>query len=488
MFLKKNNSDWNEACGVCGIYNHPDSARLSYLGLTSLQHRGHESAGLVTFTEQTDDHTIVHQRVKMGLVFDAFKEHHFDSYLKGNWAIGHVRYSTSGCSDVRNAQPFVLKTQYGKIAISHNGNLTNAQKLRHDFEKKGISLQTDSDSELVLYLISTSRKKNLLLAIKDALQYLEGAYCFLIASGSTPKSSGYSDAYSNTLFAIRDPHGFRPLCIGKLGSGWVIASETCAFNLIDAIEEREIDPGEIIIFQKGKQPVLDYIEPQQETSCKKQSLCIFEHIYFARPDSSIFGESVYEVRREIGRQLAREHPVEDADCVIAVPDSALVSTIGYSETSKLPFEIGFIRGHYSGRTFIEPSLPMRNFKVKVKYNPIKENIRGKKIVLVDDSIVRGTTSKNLVHMLLSSGVKEIHMRIASPPVIASCFYGINTPTTKELIAYQKSKEEIRKFLQVDSLEYISVEGMLSSTRRGKNFCTACFSGNYPVPISESNNE
>lgn len=468
--------DLHEECGVCGVWNHKQAAHLVYLGLTALQHRGQESAGIVSFNGK------MNRQVGMGLVFDVFRKEHFN-LLRGTSAIGHVRYSTAGSSSLKNAQPLLVGTPYGAIAVGHNGNLTNAEVLRKELESSGAIFQTSSDSEVILHLIARSKKKNLLDAIVFSLRKVEGAYSLLFLTERD--SSGNPEG---SMIAVRDPLGFRPLVLGRLGAAWVVASETCAFDLLGAEMVREVQVGEMIAIENKRA-----LKSRQvlEQSAPASAFCIFEFIYFARPDSKIFGESVYAVRREMGRQLAREFPVPDADCVIAVPDSSVVAAIGYAEESRLPFEIGFIRSHYVGRTFIEPSQPARDFYARIKYNPVKENIRGKKIVLVDDSIVRGTTSKKLVRMLQSAGAREIHLRVSSPPITGPCHYGIDTPSKSELIAAHRSVEGIRKFLGVTSLRYLSLAGMLKSAsavqkaRGGKEsgkFCTGCFSGNYPTKI------
>lgn len=460
--------DMREECGVCGIYNHRDSAHLTYLGLTSLQHRGQESAGIVAFNGQLTRH------VGMGLVFDVFKKDTFQT-LKGRLAIGHVRYSTTGSSMLKNAQPLLVSTPYGQVAVGHNGNFTNADVLRKRLEDSGAIFQTTTDSEVILHLIARSREKNLMEAIISSLRKIEGAYSLLFASDTNSKGQKES-----CMIAVRDPLGFRPLFLGKMGRSWVVASETCAFDLIGAKTVREIEPGEMVLIENNEVKSLRIANP-----LPRSALCIFEFVYFARPDSQVFGQSVYKVRHAMGRQLAREAPAPGADCVIAVPDSSLVAGIGYAKESGLPFEIGFIRSHYVGRTFIEPSKPMRDFRARIKFNPVKENLQGKKIVLIDDSIVRGTTSKKLIRMLKGAGVKEIHMRISSPPIVGSCYYGIDTPTKSELIASSHSVEEIRRFLGVDSLAYLGVEGLVRSTgQENSKFCTACFTGKYPTKIDE----
>lgn len=464
--------DLHEECGVVGVVNHADAAHLTYLGLTALQHRGQESAGIVSMNGNMVRH------VGMGLVFDVFKKDHFQM-LKGRSAIGHVRYSTSGSSALKNAQPILVTTPYGQLAVGHNGNLTNALTLRKSLEKSGAIFQTTSDSEVLLHLMARSKAKNVLDGILHALDRVEGAYSLVFASDTNAQGKK-----SSTIIAARDAFGFRPLVLGQLSKkSWVVASETCAFDLIGAKTVREVDPGEVLILEEGKEPRTVYRAKKKERS----AMCVFEFVYFSRPDSKIFGKSVYEVRREMGRQLAREAPAPNADYVVAVPDSAVVAALGYSEESALPFEVGFIRSHYVGRTFIEPSVPMRDFRARIKYNPIKEILRGKKIILVDDSIVRGTTSLKLIRMLKKAGVKEIHMRISSPPILGSCFYGIDTPTKKELIASSHSVEQIRQFLGVESLAYLTVDGLVRSTGGTKQqYCTACFSGDYPVYVKDWN--
>ncbi len=460
--------DLKEECGVCGVFAHRDSAHLVYLGLTSLQHRGQESAGIVSINGRMNRHT------GMGLVFDVFKKEHFQN-LRGHTSIGHVRYSTHGSSIIKNAQPLLVSTPYGQVAVGHNGNFTNADSVKKQLELGGAIYQTTSDTEIILHLIARSKKKNLPEAISHALKKVEGAYSLLFASDRDSQNKPGS-----MMIAVRDPHGFRPLVLGRLGSSWVVASETCAFDLIGAKTVREIEPGEMIVIENNQ----NFKSYRIAEKLPKTSLCIFEFIYFARPDSKIFGKSVYEVRREMGRQLARESPPpKGIDCVIAVPDSSVVAALGYAEQAHLPFEIGFIRSHYVGRTFIEPSKPMRDFRARIKYNPIRENLKGKKVVLIDDSIVRGTTSKKLIRMLRDAGIQEIHMRISSPPIVGSCFYGIDTPTKEELIASSHSVKDIQKFIGVDSLEYLTIPGMLKSAKGdAAGYCVSCFSGKYPTKI------
>ncbi len=463
-----------EECGVCGVFGHRDAAHLVYLGLTSLQHRGQESAGIVSWNGKMNRHT------GMGLVFDVFKKEHFQM-LRGNAAIGHVRYSTHGSSVIKNAQPLLVATPYGQVAVGHNGNFTNAELVKKQLELGGAIYQTTTDTEIILHLIARSKKSNLPEAIIHALKKVEGAYCLLFAADRDSNNKP-----GHMMIAVRDPNGFRPLVLGRLGSSWVVASETCAFDLIGAKTVREIEPGEMIIIENNTSFKSVRIAEKKNTS----ALCIFEFIYFARPDSKIFGKSVYEVRREMGRQLALEAPPpKGIDCVIAVPDSSVVAALGYAEQTKLSFEVGFIRSHYVGRTFIEPSKPMRDFRARIKYNPIRENLKGKKVILIDDSIVRGTTSKKLIRMLREAGVKEIHMRVSSPPIIGSCYYGIDTPTKEELIAHDHTVSETRDFIGVDSLRYLSIEGILKSAKGTvSKYCVSCFSGKYPIKIYQEKGE
>ena len=459
-----------EECGVSGVFGHRDAAHLVYLGLTSLQHRGQESAGIVSFNGRMSRH------VGMGLVFDVFKKEHFHT-LRGHTAIGHVRYSTHGSSVIKNAQPLLVSTPYGQVAVGHNGNFTNAEALKKKLEGGGAIYQTTTDTEIILHLIARSKKKNLPEAILHSLKKVEGAYSLLFLSDRDSHNKPGS-----MMIAVRDPYGFRPLVLGRLGNSWIVASETCAFDLIGAKTEREIEPGEMIIIENNQH----YRSVRLSEKPAHTSMCVFEFIYFARPDSKIFGKSVYEVRRELGRELAREAPPPpDTDCVIAVPDSSVVAALGYSDQSRVPFEVGFIRSHYVGRTFIEPSKPMRDFRARIKYNPIRENLKGKSVVLIDDSIVRGTTSRKLIRMLRDAGVNQIHMRISSPPIVGSCYYGIDTPTKEELIASSHSVKQIQDFIGVDSLRYLSIEGTLKAAKGSTNqYCVSCFSGKYPTRIHQ----
>jgi amidophosphoribosyltransferase len=450
----------HEACGVFGIYNHFDASRLIYLGLHQLQHRGQESAGIVT----TDGKRFF-SHIGMGLVADVFDRPRVDGLL-GRTGIGHVRYGTSGGSTLANAQPIVVATAWGPIALAHNGNLTNAQILRKRLEEQGSIFQTSADSEVILHLIARSGSRSLEAAVLDALQQVEGAYSIVLL---TP----------GRLFALRDPWGVRPLHIGRLNGSHVVASETCAFDIIGARLTREVKPGEVAVIDgRGVRTI-------STLPSARKAHCVFEHVYFARPDSRIFGGSVYDVRRELGRQLALEAPAR-ADMVVAVPDSASCAAVGYAEELGLPLEIGLIRSHYVGRTFIEPKQSIRDFGARMKYSAVAEAIRGKRVALVDDSIVRGTTSRKLIRMLRRAGVKEIHMRISSPPITGPCYYGIDTPERKELIAHRFSVDRIREYLKADSLKYLSLEGMLKATRRKPgDFCTACFNDDYPIPIRAS---
>jgi amidophosphoribosyltransferase len=445
-----------EECGVFGIFNHFDAAKMTYMGLYSLQHRGQESAGIAV-----SNRTRIRNYRRMGLVSDIFKEKVLDA-LSGNIAIGHVRYSTTGSSIERNAQPFSVFYSKGPIAISHNGNLTNAFELRHNLEKDGAIFQTTLDSEIIIHLLAEEKGEDLIENIISTLKKVKGAYSLLIMT-------------KDKLIAARDPWGFRPLCLGKVGGTFAVSSETCAFDLINAEYIREIEAGELLVIDDEG---LHSFEIDKNT---KHQHCIFEHIYFARPDSVVFGRSVQEVRKQLGRELAKEHPA-DVDMVIPVPDSGNYAAYGYAEEAKVPFEMGFVRNHYVGRTFIKPEQSDRNLSVKVKLNPVKEIIKGKKIVVVDDSIVRATTSKMRVEALREAGAKEIHLRISSPPITHSCFFGIDTPEKSKLIASTHSVDEIAKYLGVDSLGYVSIEGLHKSVGDGHNFCLSCFNGNYPFEV------
>ena len=447
---------FKEECAVMAVYGLPEAANLTYLGLYALQHRGQEAAGIVSA-----DGVRHFVKVGLGLVAEVFSDNRTIEALEGTMAIGHNRYSTHGASTIENAQPIAVRYADGPLALAHNGNLINADAVRSELEREGSIFRSTMDSEVVIHLIAKSRKQRLQDKVVEALSRLEGAYSLAIMSASE-------------LIVARDPHGFRPLAIGRLGGGYVFASETCAFDLIDAEFVREVEPGEVIVVNNEGLESIKPFAPQPKKHC------IFEYIYFSRPDSTIFGDSVHAVRKRFGRQLARELPVE-ADYVIPVPDSGVVAALGYAEQSGIPFEKAIIRNHYIGRTFIEPTQSIRHFGVKIKLNPIKEIIRGKRVVLVDDSIVRGTTSKKLIKMVKDAGAREVHFRISSPPTTHSCFYGIDTPARSELIASTWSVKQIADYLKVDSLAYLSIDGMLDavSNRRG-DFCRACFDGDYPV--------
>jgi len=448
-----------EECGIVGIFNHPEASNLAYLGLYALQHRGQEGAGIVS-----SDGERLYPFRRMGLVADIFNEENL-SKLKGSSAIGHVRYSTTGGSELRNAQPIIVDYSRGGIALAHNGNIVNAGFLRSELEAYGSIFQSTNDSEVIVHLLATSKLNSLTDRIIDALSHVEGAYCLLFQT-------------ETRMIAVRDPRGFRPLCIGRIGATYVVASETCALDLIDAEYVRDVEPGEMVVFDnKG----LTSFKPFAET---KPTPCIFEYIYFSRPDSYIFGKSVHSVRKAFGRQLALEHPVE-ADVVIPVPDSGVTAAIGYSEASGIPFDMGIIRNHYVGRTFIEPEQSIRHFGVKVKLNSVRAVLEGKRVVVIDDSIVRGTTSRKIVRMVRDAGAKEVHVRISSPPTAFPCFYGIDTPTRKELIGSSHSVAEINKYITADSLGYISFKGLRKAAGEDSSFCDACFTGDYPIPFSKA---
>lgn len=454
---------FHDECGVVGIYGHPESANLAYLSLYALQHRGQESAGIASSNGQT---LLVHRG--MGLIADVFDEK-IIRRLEGSSAIGHNRYSTAGSTVLKNSQPLVVKYTHGSLAIGHNGNLVNAEELRVRLEARGSIFQSTVDTEVILHLIAVSRGERLVDRIIEALWQVRGAYSLVFLS-------------EKEMVAARDPYGFRPLVLGRMMNGekdtYVVASETCALDLIGATYEREVAPGEVLLFTE--QGMTSYSPFPHE----RLSRCVFEHIYFARPDSLLYGKSVYQTRKEFGRQLAREAPVP-ADIVIPVPDSGVPAALGYAEEAKLPFEMGLIRNHYVGRTFIEPLESIRNFGVKVKLNAQHEVLRGKRVVVVDDSIVRGTTSRKIVTMIRAAGATEVHLRISSPPTTGPCFYGVDTPTRRELIASAHSVEEIRGFVTADSLAYLSEAGMYAALKdEGSRFCDACFTNRYPVPLGE----
>lgn len=445
-----------EECGIFGIFNHAEASNLTYLGLYALQHRGQESCGIVS-----SDGTSLHAHKSMGLVADVFGNQEIFKSLPGKSAIGHVRYSTTGSSVIKNVQPIMVDYSRGSIAVAHNGNIVNAQIIKDELEAYGSIFQTTMDTEIIVHLLATSKANSLLDRISDSLNRIKGAYCLLFLT-------------ETRMVAIRDPNGFRPLCLGKLGSSYVVASESCALDLIDAEFIREIEPGEVIIITKDG---LTSYFPLQKA---EPTPCIFEFVYFARPDSCIFGKNVYQVRKEMGRQLAREHKV-DADIVIPIPDSGVPSALGYAEESGIRFELGLIRNHYVGRTFIEPQQAIRHFGVKIKLNPVREVLKDKRVVVIDDSIVRGTTSRKIVKMIRNAGAKEVHVRISSPPTSYPCYYGIDTPNRKELISSSHSIDEIRKYITADTLGYLSEEGLIGSVgTENTGYCRACFTGSYPV--------
>ncbi len=454
-----------EECGVVAIHAHPEAETLAYLGLHALQHRGQESAGIVT-----SDGERLHSHRAMGTVAEIFTEDVLKP-LRGILAIGHTRYSTAGDSALLNAQPIMVQSNKGAIAIAHNGNLVNAQAIRARLEGQGSIFQTNSDTEVLVHLIALSREQTLPDAIADALRRVEGAFSLVMIS-------------RDRIFAVRNPRGFRPLAMGRIPAPTgekkdtvVFASETCAFDLVGAHYERDVKPGELVIVGP------EGVSSRFYSPSPAQSSCIFEHVYFSRPDSIVFGRSVDQSRDLMGRQLAREAPV-DADIVVPVPDSGNTAAIGYSAESGIPFRLGLIRNHYIGRTFIEPQQSVRDFGVKLKLNPVRSLLEGKRVVLIDDSIVRGTTSRKIVRMIRNAGAREVHMRISCPPTISPCFYGVDTPSKKQLIAANKSIDEIREYIGADSLAYLSLEGLKKACGEGEKttYCSACYSGQYPTKL------
>jgi amidophosphoribosyltransferase len=449
----------HDQCGVFGIFGNAEAAKLTYLGLHSLQHRGQESAGICTMNKGR-----LYNYKNMGLVADVFDEKTFES-LPGKAAIGHVRYSTTGSSHLRNAQPIAVEYSRGNLAIAHNGNLVNSRRIRDELEARGSIFGSTVDSEVIVHLIALSETHTLIEGLIESLRQVRGAYSLLILA-------------DDGLLGMRDPHGFRPLCLGKLGDAWVLASETCAFDIIDAKYMRDVEPGEIVLINENG--LVSIKPPEQPT----HAMCIFEYIYFARPDSLIFNTSVQKVRKKLGRILAQEAYVP-ADFVVPVPDSSNMAATGYAEESKIPYEMGLIRNHYIGRTFIEPDQSIRDFGARLKYNPVRESLHGKRVVLIDDSIVRGTTMRKIVKMIRNVGPKEIHLRISSPRIISPCYYGMDFPKQSELIAHKKTLEETRDFLGVDSIVHLSVEGMMRAVEgTPQGHCAACFTAKYPVPIDE----
>jgi len=446
---------FHDECGVFGIFGHPEAANLTYLGLYALQHRGQESAGIAT----ADGEKIRISRA-MGHVAEAFDEHALEG-LPGHIAVGHTRYSTAGESRLQNAQPILIDCAHGQIAIAHNGNLVNARDLRDRLVRDGSIFQTSSDTEVVLHLYARSREHTVEDALVESISQISGAFSFALLT-------------KDRLIAARDPHGFRPLALGRLGDAYIVCSETCALDLIGATYLRDVEPGELVVISDGGLRSLRPFPPAPLAHC------VFEHVYFARPDSYVFGKSVNEVRTEMGRILARESPI-DADVVCPIPDSGVCGATGFSDASGVPMQMGLIRNHYVGRTFIQPQQAIRHFSVKIKLNPVRSVLEGKRVVLIDDSIVRGTTSRKIVKMVRAAGATEIHMRIACPPTISPCFYGVDTPSRSELIAATHTTEEIREFIEADSLAYLSLEGLLKSvTPEGGSYCTSCYTGHYPV--------
>lgn len=458
--------NFKEECGVFGIWNHTDSSRMTYLGLYAMQHRGQESCGIVTLENAKH-----HIYKGLGLIGDVFSEKHLRE-LKGTSAIGHVRYSTTGENLITNAQPLTSNLLNGPVALAHNGNIVNQSILREALQREGSIFQGTNDTEIVLHLMARNPSNDLLTAFKESISELVGAYSFVMLS-------------HDRLIAARDPLGFRPLVLGQMvtdqGLSYVVASESCAFDLIGAELIREIEPGEVLeISNSGLKSVR--IAAKSEEYLQKQAPCVFEHVYFARPDSVVFGLSVYESRKKFGEQLAVESSV-DADLVIPVPDSGIAAALGFSQKSGIPFEFGIIRNHYVGRTFIQPAQSIRDFGVKVKLNAQTSILKGKKVIVIDDSLVRGTTSQKIINLLKQAGCTEVHMRIAAPPTIGPCYYGVDTPEKSQLIASRQTKEEIQKFIGADSLAYLSLEGMFRALSRSpESFCSACFSGQYPTSL------
>jgi amidophosphoribosyltransferase len=448
---------FKDECGVFGIFGHPEAANMTYLGLYALQHRGQESAGIAA-----SDGEQVRIAREMGYVADVFDGSTL-AQLRGQLSVGHVRYSTAGESKLSNAQPILIDCAHGQIAIGHNGNLVNARELREELVQQGSIFQSSSDTEVIAHLYARSKALNVEDAIVESVAQVQGAFSLVILT-------------RDRLIAVRDPHGFRPLALGRLDDAYVIASETCAMDLIGATYLRDVEPGEVLVVSADGLRSLKPFPPAPLAHC------IFEHVYFARPDSYVFGRSVNEVRTELGRVLAREQPVA-ADVVVPVPDSGVCAAMGYAEASGVPLRMGLIRNHYVGRTFIQPQQSIRHFGVKVKLNPVRSILEGRRVILVDDSIVRGTTSRKIVRMVRAAGASEVHVRISCPPTISPCFYGIDTPRRSELIAATHTLDEIREFIEADSVQYLSLGGLLSAVDRERaSYCTSCYTGVYPVPF------
>jgi amidophosphoribosyltransferase len=450
---------FHDHCGVFAVYGLPEAARLTQLGIYALQHRGQESAGIAV-----SDGSIVSCHKGMGHVNEVFNAGILNG-LPGHIAIGHTRYSTSGDTDLRNAQPLTVSCQKGQVALAHNGNLVNAAQIRRELESRGDIFQTTSDTEVILHYFARSKQTGIPESLADALDRVQGAYSLVAL-------------FRESVYGVRDPRGFRPLCIGRLGDGYVLASETCAFDLINASYLRDVEPGEMVILDRRGMTSLRFSPPSQPARC------VFEHVYFSRPDSLVFGRSVQVSREMLGRLLAQEQPAE-ADLVVPVPDSGVPAAIGFTQESGIPLKMALIRNHYVGRTFIEPSQANRDLGVKLKLNPVRSLIEGQRVVLVDDSIIRGTTSRKIVRLVRDAGAREVHMRISCPPTISPCFYGVDTPTRQELIAATHSIDEIRSYIEADSLGYLSLEGMLRAVgdQRG-TYCLACYTANYPTTVQE----
>jgi amidophosphoribosyltransferase len=453
---------FREECGVFGIYGHSEAAKLAYLGLYALQHRGQESAGITA-----SDGVRIRAVREMGYVNDIFDQQALAT-LPGQLAIGHTRYSTAGESKVSNAQPILIECSHGEIAVAHNGNIVNANEIKSRLVKEGSIFQTSSDTEVLVHLYARSQAGTFADALVDSIAQLTGAFSFAIMT-------------KDHLIAARDPHGFRPLALGRLGDAYVVCSETCALDLINATYLRDVEPGEVLVIGA------DGVQSLRAFPSTKLAHCIFEHVYFARPDSEVFGQSVNEVRTNLGRLLAKETGIP-ADVVVPIPDSGVCAAIGYSEEADQPLRFGLIRNHYVGRTFIEPAQSIRHFGVKVKLNPVKSILAGQRVVLIDDSIVRGTTSRKIVKMVRAAGAKEVHLRISCPPTVSPCFYGVDTPRRSELIGATHSLEEIRKYVGADTLGYLSLAGLLEAVgKRQQHYCTSCYTGQYPVAFPRDEN-
>ncbi|TKJ41128.1 amidophosphoribosyltransferase [candidate division LCP-89 bacterium B3_LCP] len=451
-----------EFCGIFAVFNSPNAAEMTFMGLHALQHRGQESTGIVS-----SDGENLYRHADLGLVADVFANPHNLKKLKGHLAIGHNRYSTTGSTSVANTQPMAINYHGGALALAHNGNLVNSGSLRQQLERAGSIFSSSADSEVILHLLARSRKSDLIGQLRDALGQIEGAYALVILT-------------EDSIIAVRDPHGFRPLCMGSKDGTVVFASESCALDLVEATYIRDVDAGEIVVVSE------DGVKSHHLPPVDSVTQCIFEFIYFSRPDSRIFGEYVDKTRRKLGKVLAEESPTPGADIVISVPDSSNTAALGYAQKAGLPYELALIRNHYIGRTFIHPSQVMRDYNVRVKFNTVGGVLRGRSVVVVDDSIVRGTTLKKLTSLIRHAGASEVHLRISSPPIRYPCFFGMDFPTSKELVASHKDVEEVRSFLGVDSLNYLSIEGLLRAVPVGRcGYCTCCFTGDYPVEIKEA---